>query len=70
VNDPGASTIEGAIEDGRPAPDFTLASDSGESVTLSSFGGARVVLYFYPKDDTLPRSPSNRGSRPAVSAAP
>jgi peroxiredoxin Q/BCP len=32
--------------------DFTLESDSGELVTLSSFRGERVVLYFYPKDDT------------------
>jgi peroxiredoxin Q/BCP len=41
-----------AVEEGRPAPDFTLASDAGEAVTLSSFRGAPVVLYFYPKDDT------------------
>jgi thioredoxin-dependent peroxiredoxin len=40
------------IEEGRPAPDFTLTSDAGEAVTLSSFKGAPVVLYFYPKDDT------------------
>ena len=41
-----------AAEEGRPAPDFTLGSDSGESVTLSSLKGSPVVLYFYPKDDT------------------
>jgi thioredoxin-dependent peroxiredoxin len=40
------------VEQGAPAPDFTLASDSGESVTLSQFRGSPVVLYFYPKDDT------------------
>jgi peroxiredoxin Q/BCP len=40
------------VDEGGPAPDFTLASDSGEAVTLSSFRGAPVVLYFYPKDDT------------------
>jgi thioredoxin-dependent peroxiredoxin len=40
------------IEEGRPAPDFTLPSDSGESVTLSGLRGRPVVLYFYPKDDT------------------
>jgi peroxiredoxin Q/BCP len=40
------------VEEGRLAPDFTLTSDSGEAVTLSSFRGAPVVLYFYPKDDT------------------
>jgi peroxiredoxin Q/BCP len=35
-----------------PAPDFTLTSDSGEPVTLSSLRGKPVVLYFYPADDT------------------
>jgi len=34
------------------APDFTLRSDEGEEITLSSFRGKKVVLYFYPKDDT------------------
>jgi peroxiredoxin Q/BCP len=41
-----------AVEEGRPAPDFTLDSDTGEPVTLSSLKGKPVVLYFYPKDDT------------------
>jgi thioredoxin-dependent peroxiredoxin len=40
------------VEAGLPAPDFTLASDSGEHVTLSQFTGLPVVLYFYPRDDT------------------
>jgi thioredoxin-dependent peroxiredoxin len=40
------------VEAGSPAPDFTLTSDSGEEVRLSSFRGKPVVLYFYPKDDT------------------
>jgi peroxiredoxin Q/BCP len=40
------------IHEGSPAPDFALASDSGERVTLSQFRGSPVVLYFYPKDDT------------------
>lgn len=35
-----------------PAPDFTLTSDSGETVTLSSLRGSTIILYFYPKDDT------------------
>ncbi len=39
-------------EEGRPAPDFTLLSDSGETVTLSELRGRPVVLYFYPRDDT------------------
>jgi peroxiredoxin Q/BCP len=40
------------ITEGRPAPDFTLPSDAGNNVTLSSLRGQPVVLYFYPKDDT------------------
>jgi peroxiredoxin Q/BCP len=40
------------IEEGKPAPDFELSSDSGETVNLSDFRGRPVVLYFYPKDDT------------------
>jgi len=40
------------IEEGTPAPDFELQSDSGETVKLSQLRGRPVVLYFYPKDDT------------------
>ena len=40
------------VEAGTAAPDFTLISDSGETVSLSSLRGKPVVLYFYPKDDT------------------
>lgn len=38
---------------GKPAPDFTLPSTSGQSVSLRQFKGKKtVVLYFYPNDDT------------------
>ena len=40
------------VEEGKPAPDFELESDVGETVTLSSLRGKNVVLYFYPKDNT------------------
>jgi peroxiredoxin Q/BCP len=40
------------VEEGKPAPDFELESDSGETVKLSDLRGKPVVLYFYPKDDT------------------
>ena len=40
------------VEVGKPAPTFTLASDTGEEVALESLRGRPVVLYFYPKDDT------------------
>jgi peroxiredoxin Q/BCP len=39
-------------EIGQPAPAFSLESDSGETITLESLRGRRVVVYFYPKDDT------------------
>src|SRR5437868_1965220 len=37
---------------GDKAPDFKLKSDSGQDVKLSSFRGKKVILYFYPADDT------------------
>jgi peroxiredoxin Q/BCP len=40
------------IREGEQAPEFTLESDAGEQVSLSSLRGKPVVLYFYPKDDT------------------
>jgi peroxiredoxin Q/BCP len=40
------------IEEGKKAPDFTLADQDGNLVTLSGFKGKDVIVYFYPKDDT------------------
>ncbi len=40
------------VDEGAPAPDFELQSDAGETVKLSALRGRKVVLYFYPKDDT------------------
>ncbi len=40
------------VEIGEPAPDFTLPADDGSEVSLGDFRGQKVVLYFYPKDDT------------------
>jgi thioredoxin-dependent peroxiredoxin len=40
------------LEEGQPAPTFTLPSDTGEDVSLEYLRGRPVVLYFYPKDDT------------------
>jgi peroxiredoxin Q/BCP len=40
------------VEEGKPAPDFELQSDSGETIRLSELRGKPVVLYFYPKDNT------------------
>lgn len=43
------------IETGTTAPDFTLPDQDGNDVTLSDFRGKTVVLFFYPKADTLGR---------------
>ncbi len=40
------------LQVGMQAPDFTLPDQEGTPVTLSSFRGKKVVLYFYPKDNT------------------
>ena len=40
------------LDIGTKAPDFTLTDGEGNEVTLSSFLGKKVVLYFYPKDNT------------------
>jgi peroxiredoxin Q/BCP len=37
---------------GQKAPEFTLLDDNGQKVKLGDFKGKKVVLYFYPKDDT------------------
>ena len=41
-----------ALQVGDKAPDFTLPDQDGTLVKLSSFKGQRVIIYFYPKDDT------------------
>ena len=40
------------VAEGEQAPDFELQSDAGGTVRLSDLRGRRIVLYFYPKDDT------------------
>jgi len=37
---------------GHKAPDFTLVSSSGKTLSLKDFAGKKIVLYFYPKDNT------------------
>jgi peroxiredoxin Q/BCP len=49
--EPAAATAR-PLAEGDYAPSFTLPCDSGGSVTLVSFAGTKLVLYFYPKDDT------------------
>jgi peroxiredoxin Q/BCP len=40
------------LREGQPAPDFSLRDAEGNSVRLADLRGKKVVLYFYPKDDT------------------
>lgn len=40
------------LKEGDKAPDFTTKNQNGDEIKLSNFKGNRVVLYFYPKDDT------------------
>jgi len=40
------------VEEGSAAPGFTLATDAGDTVSLTDLRGKPVVLYFYPRDDT------------------
>jgi peroxiredoxin Q/BCP len=40
------------LKAGQKAPDFTSKDQNGNTVSLSQFAGKKVVLYFYPKDDT------------------
>ncbi|PTM56410.1 thioredoxin-dependent thiol peroxidase [Desmospora activa] len=41
------------LQEGNPAPDFTLSASNGEKISLSDYRGQKnVVLYFYPKDNT------------------
>jgi len=40
------------VNEGDPAPDFRLPADDGRTYSLKEFRGKKVVLYFYPKDDT------------------
>ena len=39
-------------EEGKKSPDFSLIGDGGKTLRLKDFAGKKLVLYFYPKDDT------------------
>ena len=41
------------IEVGKKAPEFSLLNQDGKKISLKDYLGKKVVLYFYPKDDTL-----------------
>jgi peroxiredoxin Q/BCP len=56
------------VEEGKPAPDFELTSDSGDRVKLSDLRGKPIVLYFYPRDDTAGCTKQACGIRDAYDA--
>lgn len=56
------------IDVGDPAPDFALASDRGDVVRLRELKGTRVVLFFYPKDNTPGCTQEACGFRDSMSA--
>lgn len=41
-----------SVTEGQKAPDFSMATDGGGTVKLADLKGKKVILYFYPKDDT------------------
>jgi peroxiredoxin Q/BCP len=49
---PQSELLPMSVETGQPVPDFKLPSDTGNSVGPADFRGRKLVLYFYPKDDT------------------
>jgi thioredoxin-dependent peroxiredoxin len=40
------------LKEGDPAPAFSAVNESGQTVSLTDYAGKKLVLYFYPKDDT------------------
>lgn len=40
------------LKEGDTAPDFSASNEKGETVSLGDYRGKKLVLYFYPKDDT------------------
>ena len=48
-----AKPLELKLKPGDEAPDFTAATQDGTMVSLAGFKGKHVILYFYPRDDTL-----------------
>lgn len=52
MTDKTKAALQGALQEGDLAPRFDLAGAGGARVALSAYKGKKLVLYFYPKDDT------------------
>ena len=52
LNNSSADNSRKKLGPGIKAPDFELLDDAGAKISLASFAGKKLVLYFYPKDDT------------------
>ena len=52
LNNGSADNSRKKLGPGNKAPDFELLDDAGAKISLASFAGKKLVLYFYPKDDT------------------
>ena len=46
------AALELTLKEGDKAPDFSAATNGGNTVSLGDYSGKHVILYFYPKDDT------------------
>ena len=57
-----------SVEPGQPAPDFTMKTDGGGEVSLDSLRGRKIVLYFYPKDDTSGCTTEAKAFRDSIAA--
>ena len=44
--------MSGSLEVGSKAPDFSCAADGDRQISLADYAGKKLVIYFYPKDDT------------------
>ena len=44
--------MSGSLKVGSKAPDFSCAADGDRQISLADYAGKKLVIYFYPKDDT------------------
>jgi thioredoxin-dependent peroxiredoxin len=64
----GGQATSGSLSPGVPAPQFELPDDVGGKISLASLSGKRVVLFFYPKDNTPGCTREACGFQAALSA--